>query len=128
MFSKQLELIMNSRKSLIATAIFGLAMAIALAACVVVPDQGHYAGGVVMVAPPVPRVEVVGVAPSPGYVWIGGYWNWVGGRHEWVAGRWAPGQTGISLGRSRLGAGRRRLAHAARPLGARLAPLFPAEG
>jgi hypothetical protein len=65
-----------------------------LAGCVVVPDQGHYAGGVVMVAPPPPRVEVIGTAPSPGFVWIDGYWNWVGGRHEWVAGRWAAGRPG----------------------------------
>ncbi len=94
MLSQKLEPIMNRRKSLIATAIVGLFIAIALPACVVVPDQGHYAGGVVMVAPPVPRVEVVGVAPYPNYVWIGGYWNWVGGRHEWVPGRWAPGRAG----------------------------------
>ena len=82
------------RKSLIAAAIFGVVITMALPACVVVPDQGHYAGGVVMVAPPAPRVEVVGVAPYPGYVWIGGYWNWVGGRHEWVAGRWVAGRPG----------------------------------
>jgi hypothetical protein len=85
---------MTQRKSLIAAAVCGLVITMALPACVVVPDHGHYAGGVVMVAPPAPRVEVVGVAPNPGWVWIGGYWNWVGGRHEWVAGRWAPGRTG----------------------------------
>ena len=84
---------MSQRNSLIAAAICALAI-MALPACVVVPDQGHYVGGVVMVAPPAPRVEVVGVAPSPGYVWIGGYWNWVGGRHEWVPGRWAAGRPG----------------------------------
>src|ERR1700749_1462879 len=82
------------RKALIAAAIFGVAITLALPACVVVPDQGHYAGGVVMVAPPAPRVEVVGVAPYPGYVWIGGYWNWVGGRHVWVPGRWDRGRPG----------------------------------
>jgi hypothetical protein len=83
---------MNPRKSLIATVVFGLIMA--LPACVVAPNQDHYAGGVVLVAPPAPRVEVEGVAPNPGWVWIGGYWNWVGGRHEWVPGRWAPGRPG----------------------------------
>jgi hypothetical protein len=87
-------MIMDQRKSLIATAVFGLVMTMALPACVVVPDQGHYAGGVVMVAPPAPRVEVAGPAPYAGYVWVGGYWNWVGGRHVWVAGRWAPGRHG----------------------------------
>ena len=59
-----------------------------LTGCVVVPDQRHYAGGVVLVAPPAPRVESIGVAPTPGYVWIDGYWNWVGDRHEWVPGHW----------------------------------------
>jgi hypothetical protein len=75
----------------------GLACALmlpVLAACVVVPDQRHYADGVVMVAPPAPRVEVIGTAPSPGYVWMPGYWNWVGDRHVWVAGRWSPPKSG----------------------------------
>jgi hypothetical protein len=37
--------------------------------------------------PPVDRVEVIGVAPSPAYVWIGGYWRW--DRHwHWVPGHW----------------------------------------
>ncbi len=58
------------------------------------PAPGYYAGPVVAVAPPVARVEVIGVAPSPGYVWMGGYWNWVGRRHVWVEGRWAPGRPG----------------------------------
>ena len=74
--------------------VLGLAISVALPSCVVVPDQSHYAGGVVMVAPPPPRVEVVGPAPTPGYAWFGGYWAWVGGRHEWVAGHWAPGRPG----------------------------------
>jgi hypothetical protein len=82
------------RKSFIAAAIFGVVITMALPACVVVPDQGHYAGGVVMVAPPAPRVEVAGVAPYTGYVWVSGYWDWVGGRHVWVAGRWVPPKHG----------------------------------
>src|SRR5258707_15488503 len=89
---------MNQRKSLLAASVFGLVIAAALPACVVVPDQGHYAGGVVMVAPPVARVEVVGVAPYPGYVWVGGYWGWVGGRHEWIPGRWVAGRPGYHWG------------------------------
>jgi hypothetical protein len=76
----------------------GLAAALILAAamtgCVVAPDQRHDPGGVVMVAPPAPRVEVIGVAPNPGYVWIGGYWNWVGDRHEWVGGHWEAPRPG----------------------------------
>ena len=45
---------------------------------VVVTDQG----------PPPDQDVVVGVAPGPDYVWIGGYWGWVGGRWAWHAGYW----------------------------------------
>jgi len=46
---------------------------------------------VIRIAPPPPvRVGVVGVAPGPGYVWIGGYQRWTGSGYVWVAGRWAP--------------------------------------
>jgi hypothetical protein len=65
-----------------------------LGGCVVAPAPGYYAGGVVAVAPPPPQVEVVGVAPTPGYIWFGGYWDWVGGRHVWHAGYWGPGKPG----------------------------------
>jgi hypothetical protein len=85
---------MIRRKWLRASLASGLLLSVALGGCVVVPDQRHYAGGVVMVAPPAPRVEVIGVAPTPGYVWLGGYWNWVGDRHEWVPGHWVAGRPG----------------------------------
>src|ERR1700689_5601547 len=66
-----------------------------LGGCIVAPAPGYYGGGaVVTVAPPAPQVEVVGVAPTPGYVWFGGYWNWVGGPHVWVGGHWGPGRPG----------------------------------
>lgn len=66
-----------------------------LGGCIVAPAPGYYRGGaVVTVAPPAPQVEVVGVAPGPGYVWMGGYWGWVGGRHVWVGGHWGPGRPG----------------------------------
>ena len=38
--------------------------------------------------PPPAPVEVVPVAPSPGYAWIGGQWVWNGG-WVWVGGHWA---------------------------------------
>lgn len=66
----------------------GLALCAALLGCVVEPARGHYVAGVVVAEPPAPIVEEYGVAPKPGYVWLGGYWNWVGGRHVWVGGRW----------------------------------------
>lgn len=68
---------------------------LALGGCVVAPaGQPYYAGEPVMLAPPPPRVDVVGVAPYPGYIWIGGYWNWHSGRHHWVPGRWEPPRHG----------------------------------
>jgi hypothetical protein len=46
---------------------------------------------VVQEAPPPPKREViVGVAPSPNHVWIGGYWRWDGHAHVWVGGAWHP--------------------------------------
>jgi outer membrane lipoprotein SlyB len=42
---------------------------------------------VITEAPPPPPVEVVTLAPAPGYVWIGGDWVW-DGRWVWRAGYW----------------------------------------
>jgi hypothetical protein len=42
---------------------------------------------VVREAPPPPREEVIGVAPSPMHVWVPGYWAWHD-RWVWVAGHW----------------------------------------
>jgi hypothetical protein len=52
---------------------------------------------VIRVAPPPPvRVGVVGVAPHPGYVWVGGYQSWNGTRYVWVNGRWVrPPRAGV---------------------------------
>ncbi len=71
-----------------------LLLSLALVGCVVVPAEPYYAGGPVMATPPPPRAEVVGVAPYPGYVWIGGYWNWSGNRHVWVGGHWEAPRPG----------------------------------
>ena len=72
---------------------FGALSMAGLTACVM-PDQRHYADGVVLVAPPAPQVEVIGTPPQPGYIWAGGYWDWVGGRHQWVQGHWAAPRPG----------------------------------
>ncbi len=85
---------MNHPRSIPGLLACAVILSAALSACVVVPDQRHTVGGVVLVAPPAPREEVIGVAPVPGYVWLGGYWNWVGNHHEWVEGRWAPPRAG----------------------------------
>jgi hypothetical protein len=72
----------------------GALLAASITGCVVVPGPGPYYQGRVMVAPPAPRVEYYGVAPYPGYIWLGGYWNWAGGRHVWVDGRWTAPRPG----------------------------------
>jgi len=64
-----------------------------LSACVVYPT-GEYYGATASYAPPAPQYETVGVAPYPGYFWIGGYWNWSGGRYAWVPGRWSAPRPG----------------------------------
>lgn len=73
---------------------FGLWLAVVLGGCAIPPDQGHIVDGVVMVAPPAPQEEAIGVPPEPGDVWINGYWNWVGDRHVWVAGHWSRPRAG----------------------------------
>ncbi len=74
--------------------IAALATLTTLTACVVAPPQPRFMSTVVMSAPPVAPVEVLGPAPAPGYLWISGYWNWVGGRHVWVSGRWEAPRAG----------------------------------
>jgi len=63
-----------------------------LGGCVVEPPL--YEATYVTVPPPPPRVEIVGLAPTPGYFWIDGYWRWVGARYEWVPGRWEAPRPG----------------------------------
>lgn len=45
-------------------------------------------------APPPPQQEVYGVAPGPGYFWIGGVWLWEGNRHVWRPGHWEQHRPG----------------------------------
>ena len=44
---------------------------------------------VVAQEPPQPYTEVIGVAPAPGYLWVGGYWHWYGSRWVWYRGHYA---------------------------------------
>ena len=85
-------------KRIIQSLLLATAAGSLLTGCIVVPaGHGPYYGGggeVVAVAPPAPQVEVVGVAPFPGYIWLGGYWGWSGGRHAWVGGRWEAPRPG----------------------------------
>ncbi len=85
---------MKSARRVPSGVVAALSLAMTLGACVMVPDQRHYAGGVVLVAPPAPREEVIGAPPVPGYVWLNGYWSWVGNRHEWKEGHWEAPRAG----------------------------------
>lgn len=61
------------------------ASVVGLAACYPAPPPDAM---YVRVAPPAYRAEVMGVAPGPGYFWIGGYWEWGGAEYRWVPGSW----------------------------------------
>jgi len=67
-----------------------------LSACIVAPGPGYgYSGETVYTAPPAVQYEpVVGVAPAPGYFWIGGGWFWEGGRYAWHRGYWSAPRAG----------------------------------
>jgi len=81
----------NFARVAVASALFGAA----LSGCIVAPAPGYYADvAVTDVAPPASQYEVVGVAPNPGYIWIGGAWFWEGGRHVWHPGRWEAPRAG----------------------------------
>ena len=69
-------------------AIAGALMSVALSACVVAPAPGYRGEVVAYEAPPPVQYEAVGVAPAPGFFWIGGAWFWEGGRYAWHPGRW----------------------------------------
>ncbi|HEY1724028.1 MAG TPA: YXWGXW repeat-containing protein [Steroidobacteraceae bacterium] len=84
-------MMLNRGKKAALTAV--LMAAFTLGGCVVTA-RPEYVGDTVMVAPPAPQAEVIGVAPAPGYIWMGGYWGWEGGRHVWVGGHWAEGRAG----------------------------------
>jgi hypothetical protein len=45
--------------------------------------------------PPAAPVEVIGVAPGPGYVWVGGHYAWRG-RWVWVRGHWDRAPVGYA--------------------------------
>ena len=56
-------------------AVASLLLTVAVSACVVAPAPGYHAV-VAFEAPPPARFEVVGIAPAPGYFWVGGGWFW----------------------------------------------------
>jgi hypothetical protein len=56
---------------------------IALSGCVVADEYA-------IPEPPPERVEVIGVAPFPDVVWVGGHWDWERRHHRysWRDGYW----------------------------------------
>ena len=92
----------RKRSRHLAAAAGTLVLGTLLGGCTVYPHHAYYSGAVVVgSAPPHARVEIIGVAPWPGAVWIGGHWVW---RDRWVwqrgywsrpphtGARWAPGR------------------------------------
>jgi len=69
----------------------------------VVYEQPVAPGEVVVTEdPPAPIYETVGVAPGPGYLWIGGYYHWSGGGWVWYRGHYArPPHPGAAWIRAR---------------------------
>src|SRR5947207_12371794 len=54
-----------------------------------VESSGTGAEIIVHMAPPPPREEaIIGVAPSPSHVWVGGYWTRHHSSWYWVRGSW----------------------------------------
>ncbi len=70
----------------------GVLLAGTLSGCVVVPAEP--AGVVTYAAPPPVPYETIGVAPVPGYFWVGGTWFWEGGRYAWHPGYWRAPRPG----------------------------------
>jgi hypothetical protein len=80
----------------IKAAIVGTLLAAVLSGCVVTARPAVVVPGEVVAysAPPPVRYETVGVAPAPGYFWVGGAWFWEGGRYAWHPGRWEAPRPG----------------------------------
>jgi WXXGXW repeat (2 copies) len=93
-------------RSAVSRAALFIVLAATLSACIVVPAQRGYGGyrsepvygggpdDYVAAAPPPVQYEVVGVAPYPGWFWIGGFWTWRASRHVWVGGHWEAPRPG----------------------------------
>jgi hypothetical protein len=75
------------------TAIAGALLALALAGCVVAP-AGPGGEVVAYSTPPPVHYEAIGVAPTPGYFWVGGNWFWERGAYNWHPGYWQAPRPG----------------------------------
>ena len=68
--------------------LFAAALLAGLVACVPYPPLGAVFIGA-RFGPPPAQVEVIGMAPGPGFVWVRGYYRWDGMAYLWMPGRWA---------------------------------------
>jgi len=75
-------------------AIAGALLSAVLSGCVVAPAPGYRAEVVAYAPPPLPFEAVVGIAPAPGYFWVGGSYFWEGGRYVWHPGYWQAPRAG----------------------------------
>src|SRR5579862_1336724 len=75
-------------------AMAGLALGVALSGCVVTARPVVPVGVVYAAPPPPPPEPVVGIAPGPGYFWVGGAYFFEGGRYVWHPGRWMAPRAG----------------------------------
>jgi hypothetical protein len=66
----------------------GCVVAVRPAPAVVYSEPADPGEVVVSQEPPAPVAEVVGVAPGPGFFWVGGYYHWYGNRWGWRAGHY----------------------------------------
>jgi hypothetical protein len=62
--------------------------AFALGACVATEPAAPTRGYVVAGPPPPAVEEQQPTPPSPGAVWVGGYWHWTGAQYTWIIGHW----------------------------------------
>lgn len=73
------------RKSRVAVITIVLLGAWALSAC----EHARFYSGVTFGPPPLRVAGPVGPRPSPGWVWVDGYYDWGGSNWVWFPGRWA---------------------------------------
>ena len=74
-----------TKRSIVATFISAIALCATTALASGCVETGRM---YVRLGPPTPIVDVRGVAPGPGYLWIEGYHRWDGRAYVWTAGRW----------------------------------------
>jgi hypothetical protein len=83
---------MRNSNAVLLCSVFCLAASVGTTACAPPPPPG-----VVYVArrPPGERVEVIGMRPGPGYVWVRGFWRWERDDYAWITGHWVLAERGF---------------------------------